>query len=223
MGELANSYKLIQGISSPNTENIRGNLYLLRKKYELAYAQFKLALEMKQNSQNALERLLPLAWIMKDWQKGVEYAEWVIASPQTQIGKLTVIAAFLLQSERYDDAKNLLNIIAQRSRNGYHLDAAQIHAFVGIVQNNREVVRRHARASCDQYDLMYCWVGLQMETWEAFPLTMKRKDKIIEKQEWEKLTQEDIDQPLKEVSYVNQLDIEELDDQLIKLTPQATP
>ncbi len=222
-GELVNSYKLVQGLSSPNTENIRGNLYLLRKKYELAYAQFKLALEMKQNSQNALERLLPLAWIMKDWQKGVEYAERYIASPQTQISKLTIMAAFLLENERYDEAKNLLNVISQRSRFGYHLDAAQIHAYVGLVQNNREVVRKNARASCDQYDLIYCWVTQQMETWEAFPVTMKRKDKVVEKMDWEKLTQEDINEPIKEVSYVNQLDIEELDDSLIRLVPKKTP
>ncbi len=216
-GQLVNSYRLIDGISSPNTENIRGNLYLLRQKFELAYAQFKLALEMKQNSQNALERLLPLAWVLKDWGRGSEYAERVVASPQTQISKLTIVAAFMMQNERYDEAKKILNVITERSRNGYHLDAAQIHTYVGLIQNSPDVVRKNARSSCDQFDLMYCWLSYQMAQWEAFPLTMKRKDIVMEKTAWEKLTTEDINEPLKEVVYINQLDIEEMDNALISL------
>lgn len=222
-GELAKAYKFIEGISTPNTENIRGNLYLLRQKYELAYAQFKLALEIKQNSQNALERLLPLAWMMKDWQRGLEYAERVVASPQTQVGKLTIVAAFLLQNERYDEAREILNVITSRSRFGYHLDAAEINAYVALVQNSSEIARKNARASCEQYDMMYCWVVMQMDTWDSFPLTLRRKDKIAHLSEWEKLTVEEINDPLKETVYVNQLDIEELDDGLIKLSPKATP
>jgi hypothetical protein len=221
-GQLVNAYRLIDGISSPNTENIRGNLYLLRQKFELAYAQFKLALEMKQNSQNALERLLPLAWVMKDWGRGSEFAERVVASPQTQISKLTIIAAFHLQNERYDDAKKIMNVITERSRNGYHLDAAQIHTYVGLIQNSPDVVKKNARSSCDQFDLMYCWLSYQMNQWEAFPLTMKRKDVVMEKSEWEKLTTEDINEPLKETVYIHQLDIEEMDNALISLVKSET-
>src|SRR5690606_9600805 len=52
-GSLARSYRFIEDLKSPNSENIKGNLYILRNKYELAYAQFKLSLEQKLNSQNA--------------------------------------------------------------------------------------------------------------------------------------------------------------------------
>jgi hypothetical protein len=60
-----------------------------------------------------------------------------------------------------------------------------------------------------------------MDQWDSFPLSIRRPDKMLVKKDWEKLSQEDLDEPLKETIYVNQLDIEELDDKLIKLTPDA--
>lgn len=77
--------------------------------------------------------------------------------------------------------------------------------------------------SCDQFDMINCWVLLQMEQWDSFALTIRREEKLPNKREWEKLSQEEFNQPLTETVYVNQLDIEELDDKLIKLVPNAAP
>jgi tetratricopeptide (TPR) repeat protein len=221
LGSLAKSYRFIEDLRSPNAENIKGNLYILRNKYELAYAQFKLALETKQNSQNAMERILPLAWLLGDWEEGAKIAQRVIASPQTQINKMTLVAAFYTQKGDYDSAKDVLETITSRSRRGSEIDVTQLHSFVGLMQNRPHVVKKQAALSCAQYDMVNCWLSFQMDQWDSFPLTIRRNEKLPVKKEWERLTQEDINQPIKETVYVNQIDIEELDDKLIQLIPNA--
>ncbi len=216
-GALAKSYKFVEDLKSPNSENIKGNLYLLRKKYEVAYAQFKVALEQKQNSQNAMERLLPLAWLLGDWEEGAKYAERVIASPQTQINKLTLLAAFLTQKSDFDQATKVLETIAQRSRRGTEIDVTQIYGFVALMQNRPEMALKQTSASCNQNDLVSCWLYLQLGQWDSFPLSMIRPHKVIIKDDVSTLTQSVVSDPIKETVFVNQLDIEEMDDQLIRL------
>lgn len=220
LGFLARSYRFIEDLDSPNAENIKGNLYVLRKKYELAYAQFKLALETKTNSQNAMERILPLAWLLGDWEEGAKISERVIASPQTQINKMALVAAFHTQKGNFAQAQSVLESINARSRRGGEIDITQLYSFVGLMQNKPNMAKKQAALSCDQYDLVNCWLGFQLEQWDSFPLTIRRPENIPLKKEWEKLSQEDLDQPLNETVYVNQLDIEELDDKLIQLIPK---
>jgi hypothetical protein len=220
-GALAKSYRFIEDLKTPNAENMKGNLYILRQKYELAYAQFKLALEQKQNSQNAMERILPMAWLLGDWSEGSKIAERVIAAPQTQINKMTLMAAFLTQKGDYQKASDVIDAIIQRSRRGTEVDVTQLYSFAGLMQNRPHVVRKHAAASCSQYDMVNCWLSFQMDQWDSFPLTIRRAENLPNKREWETLSQESITDSLKEIVYVNQLDIEELDDKLIQLIPNA--
>ena len=219
LGQFKKSYRFVEGLDSPNAENIKGNLYILRKKYELAYAQFKLALQKKQNSQNAMERLLPLAWFLGDWEEGSKVTEKVIASPQTQINKLTLLSAFYAQKGDYEKARHILEKINTKSRKGQQLEVTQIYSFVGLMENKQQTIKKQAALSCEQYDLINCWISYQMELWDTFPLVMRREDKMPYKKEWQKLASQRSEEPLKEQIYVNQLDIEELDDKLIKLIP----
>ena len=219
-GKLAQSYRFVEDLKSPNSENIKGNLYLLRNKYEVAYAQFKVALEQKQNSQNAMERLLPLAWLLGDWEGGVKYSEMVLASPQTQVNKLVLTAAFLMQKGDYDQTSKILESIAQRSRRGTVIDITQIASFTALMQNKPDVVKKQAALSCNQYDLVNCWVLFQISQWDGFPVMIRREDPLPEKKEWERLMASEETKPLKETVYVNQLDIEEMDDKLIQLIPK---
>lgn len=222
-GALAKSYRYVEDLKSPNSENIKGNLYVLRSKYELAYAQFKLALEQKHNSQNALERLLPLAWLLGDWENGTKYAEQVIASPQTQINKQTLMAAFTMQKGDYPRASKILDNIAHYSRRGAELEVTQLASFTALMQNQPEIARKQADMSCAQYDIVNCWMLYQLSQWDAFPLTIRRDDKVVAKKHWEKLIEEDLNNPIKEDLFVNQIDVEEMDDKLIQLIPNQTP
>jgi tetratricopeptide (TPR) repeat protein len=223
IGSLADSYKFIEDLNSPNAENIKGNLYVLRGKYELAYAQFKLALEQKQNSQNAMERLLPLAWLLSDWKNGSIYAQRVITSPQTQINKMTLIAAFQMQKGSFDEARRTLDQIIELSRRGTQIDVTQLYSFVALMQNKSADVIKNAELSCRQYDLLNCWLLYQMTQWDSFPLTLRRVEKIEHQSVWEDLVKNERNSPLKETVFVNQLDIEEMDDRLIQLIPQESP
>lgn len=220
-GSLAKSYRYIEDLTSPNAENIKGNLYILRNKYELAYAQFKLALGQKQNSQNAMERIIPLAWLLGDWEEGSKYAERVVASPQTQMNKLALVAAFKTQKGDFVGAKNILNNIEGRSRRGTYIDVTQLQTFVALMQTDIATAKKYAQYSCDQYDFVNCWVLFQLDQWDNFPLTLRRMEEIVEKRTWENLSDNVYDKPLKETVYVNQIDIEELDDRLIQLVPTS--
>lgn len=217
VGSLVKSYRFVDDLKSPNAENIKGNLYLLRQKYELAYAQFKLALEQKHNSQNALERLLPLAWLLGDWENGSKYAEQVMSAPQTLINKYTLRAVFQMQRGNYEEASRILETIAQRSRKGAELEVTQVASFNALMQNNTDEIKKQATLSCEQYDLMNCWLLMQGSQWDSFPLTIRREDKLPPRNDWENLTKDDLNSPLQETVFVNQIDIEELDDKLIQL------
>lgn len=167
-----------------------------------------------------MERILPLAWLLGDWEDGAKFTERVIASPQTQVNKLTLLAAFLTQKGDFEKATQVLESIAQRSRRGTEVDVTQLHGFVALMQNRPQVVKKQAELSCAQYDLVNCWLLLQMHQWDAFPLTMRRTDKLPSRREWEKLSNEALNSPLKETVFVNQLDVEELDDKLVRLVPK---
>jgi len=221
VGSFVDSFKFLEDLTSPNAENIKGNLYILRKKYELAYAQFKLALNQKENSQNAMERLLPLAWILEDWENGAKYSERVFSSPQTQINRLTLLAAFLTEKGDYEGASQVLKEINQKSIKANRLEVTQLYSFVSMMKNEPEVMKKQAGRSCSQNDIINCWFLYQLSQWDAFPLTIKRKDGIKFTDEVSKLAQSDFGEPLQETVYINQLDIEELDDKYIKLVPKT--
>ena len=220
-GSLVKAYRFVEDLKSPNSENIKGNIYLLRTKYELAYAQFKLAVEQKQNSQNALERLLPLAWILGDWEGGAKYAEQILSSPDTHVNKLTIMGAFYMQKGDYKKVHQVFTALIDRSRKGTEIEVTQIAGLTALMENKPEIVRKQSLLSCDQFDLINCWILFQMTQWDSFPLMLRRDEKLSEKREWEKLTNEDFNVPLDEKVFVNQKDIEELDDKLIQLIPQT--
>lgn len=213
----AKAYRFIEDLKSPNAETIKGNFYVLREKYELAYSQYKLALEQKLNSQNALERLLPLAWLLKDWKMGSIYAERVSASPQTQVNKLTLLAAFLTQSGNYSRASEILETLTKRSSKFSELDITQISTVAALMENNPSLAKQHALSNCTSYDFINCWILYQIEQWQGYTQLIRRDEEISIKKNWDTLTKEIIETPLTETVYVNQLDIEELDDKLIQL------
>jgi len=222
-GSLAQAYKFIEDLKSPHSENIKGNLYVLRGKYELAYAQFKVALEGKQNSQNSLERLLPLAWILKDWDGGIIYSKRLSAIPKNQVNRLTLLGAFLMQKGSFDESQKVLDEVIENSQKGQSLDVNQLGSFVSVMRNKPELVKKHAISSCSQNDLVNCWLLFQMTQWDQFPLTIRRDENIAHKKEWEKLGEEELNSPISETVYVNQLDIQEMDDKNILLIPAQTP
>lgn len=218
-GQLVNAYRFVEDLKTPNAETIKGNLYILRGQYEIAYAQFKLALEIKQNSVNALERLLPLSWILGDWSNGSIYAENLSADPRQLPHKLTLLTAFMIQRGEFEKAEKLLYYISQQGK-GTHLDVTQLHSFTNLMRSKNEDLEKVASLSCQQYDLVNCWILYQNAQWQNFPFMVRRQGEIEHGQKWKELVSENPNNPLTETVYVNQLDIEELDDSLVELIPR---
>lgn len=219
-GQLVNAFRFIEDLKTPNAETIKGNLYILRGKYEVAYAQFKLALTLKQNSENALERLLPLAWILGDWENGSIYAESLQTDLRQEAHKLTLLTAFMVERGEFEKAEKILYHITQQTGRGTHLDVSQLHSFTKLMRSKSDELKKEADVSCLQYDLINCWVLYQNILWQDFPFMVRRKGEVEHTQEWKNLLNTPQKTALKETIYVNQLDVEELDDALVNLIPK---
>lgn len=216
-GQFKRSYQLIKELPTPNSHTIKGNLHLLLDQKKQAYEEFKKALEIKQNSLNAMERVLPQAWLLGDSATGIKYSRLVFASPETHINKLTLLSAFLIQDKKYQQAQEVLNRITQNSKKGLEVEVNQLISFNSLMINKSEVAREKAQKSCQKNDLINCWMLYQLTQWDKFPLVLKREDEIPLREKWQELTKQKINDPIKEKVYINQMDIEELDDQAVNL------
>ena len=212
MGSFAKAYQYLEDLKSPNAENIKGNLYVLREKYELAYAQFKLALDKKQNSNNALERLAPLSWILKDWENGAKYSAQLISSPDMFIQKLILESAFYVQSGDLEKAEKLIEKIEEKSQKSSIIQVSQIRSFINLMLNKSNHIYPSAYQSCEQFDLNNCWLLYQLYQWENIHFAARKDGEIKHQSLWKTLSSETIDQSLSEKVYINQNDIEELDE-----------
>jgi hypothetical protein len=215
-GDFVKSYPFIKDLKSPNAENIKGNIYLQLDKKKQAQGEFEMALEKKLNSQNALERLLPLAWQLEDWEGGIKYAELIEGSPQKMASKLILLSAFLTRKGDHQKALKVLDKMTLQPSGASEIEVSSLLGFTHLMLNNPEAASREARKNCFQSDLISCWLLFQFSQWDSFPEVIKRNDLITQNKGWEKLIKEDIDQPIHEEIFVNQLDIEELDDRGMK-------
>lgn len=219
-GQFVNAYRFTEDLKTPNAETIKGNLYVLRGQYEIAYAQFKLALELKQNSENAIERLLPLSWILGDWANGVKYTESLAARSSQLPHKMTLLTAYMVQQGEFEKAEETLFYLTQQTGKATHLDVTQLHSFTKLMRNKTDELSKQASLSCQQYDMVNCWILYQSKLWHDFPFVVRRQGEIEHTQKWKELTSQRMNKPLTETQYVNQLDIEELDDSLVELIPK---
>ena len=221
-GNLLNSYRFIEDLKSPNAENIKGNIYLTQKKYELAYGQYKLALKRKINSQNSLERIIPVAWLLKQWEDGYDYVEKLEIDPKNIYNKLTVKAAFLTQQNKYEEAKKILTQIVIGSRNSQSPEVNQLFSYNAMMLKDLELTKKYSDQACKNFDGVNCWIQFQLNTWDHFPLTLQRDDKVFEN---DNILLDEYTSKIKEDSftenlYINQEDIEELDNNIIRLMPE---
>lgn len=217
--ELVKAYELIEDLSTPNSENIKGNILLAQNKLELAYAQFKLALQRKSNSQNALERILPTAWRLNQWSQGSEYAARLDETPENKDSKLALEAAFLTKEGKAKEAIKRLDYIINRHTNAQAMEVNQLYAYNSMVLTKPKKTYEHADNACRQQDAYSCWLRAQLLVWEDLTLLVKRKDKVFEDTEdlLGKYRSGFEERPIKEKAYISQKDIEELEDAQIKL------
>jgi hypothetical protein len=218
-GELLKAYRFIEDLQSPNSQNIKGNIYLSQKKYELAFAQFKLALKRKVNSQNSIERIIPLTWLLKQWDSGLEYLDKLEVKNKDRFTKITLQAAFKTQKADYAGAINDLQRIVKGSRNSQTAEVNQLYSYNAIMTKNLVKSDLYANLSCKNNDGINCWLKYHLSLWTDFSKTVHREDEIKTSNTdiISEYTENFSKKPLKEEEYISQKDIEELDNNLIEL------
>jgi tetratricopeptide (TPR) repeat protein len=212
---LVKAYRFIEDLSTPNAENLKGNIYLAQQKLELAWGQFQLALKGKHNSQNAIERSVPTAWYLKLWEEGIKLAKDLDTTQVTWPHKKALTSALHIQAAQYSQADQLLKEISVKSHFHFHPEVTQMRTIVSLMQENKDESSKYASYSCRNQDGVSCWLLYQLSSWDDFTLTLKRDDKIQSQPSLlaELLSNEPM-QEFKDDVYINQKDIEELDNSL---------
>lgn len=218
-GQFKKAYDFIEDLSTPNAEILKGNLYLAQEKHELAYAQFKLALKLKDNSHNALERALPLAWKLNQFNDGVNFVQRLQVNSKHRFQKLLMSALMYTQLEKYQKAEEQLKEILIYSNLGQQDNVDQLYSYLSLMQKDKKNAEVFSNQSCKGHDGVSCWVLYQLENWENFPLTILREDKVFSKDNnlLDELVAKKINDPIKENIFIHQKEIEELDNSLISI------
>jgi predicted negative regulator of RcsB-dependent stress response len=216
-GKFATAWKLMEDISNPNVENMKGNLWVLRGNQELAYAQFKLALKQKANSHNAIERALPLAWSLEQWSDGLNLTERIYVHEKNRLQKLTTSAVFAVRLEKWDEAQKNLEQVYQVKGEDSALETNQLSTYVALQKNDRKGLNKYSLQSCYSGDMIACWIMTTNLIWEDLPILLKRDEEVFSKEPLWKVLSEAESAAFKEPTFIDQKDIDELDDELIQL------
>ncbi len=159
--------KLIADITSPNAENIRGNIYLKDKQYDLALNHFKLALGKKSNSFNALERAIPLSWIVENYKEGLNLLELKVADEMDFGSRLALSAAFKLQLDRYQDADKDIIRATDFYKGIPPKELSIIATYSALMNYQLDELEMHSDRACRKmYDGISCWLKTQVLTWD---------------------------------------------------------
>lgn len=207
------SLDFIENIHSANAENIRGNISLQKKQYELAFAHFQLALKAKKNSLNAIERLIPLSWLLEQYEESINILNNYHAKKINPIKKDTLLIAHLLHTKHYKKAYEYIKKLdAQHVHQMPHI-LSLMAMYTELMLKKREDMQKHALITCKEYDGLSCWLMMQSQIWNDITAFLKDEKSIAPNARYdlEALQKAPEITPLKEKKVINQAEIEELD------------
>lgn len=220
-GNSKQALEFIEDIESPNADNIRGNINLEEKKYELAFGHFKLALQKKQNSQNALERGIPLSYLLGQWDEGINMLKRLVGINLNQRRKSTLETLFHIRKFDFQKARSNLLYLEQKYTRNFPREVNLMDAYISLMEGDNQRLELSSGRSCQSYDGLNCWINLQILQWENLGQTIQRDDPTLSLSGWdpEKLKEPTSVSRLKETISIDQRDIEELDDNEVKIDP----
>ena len=221
-GNLTKAFSLIEPLSTANSEVFKGNIYLFQKKYPQAFAQYKLALQRKNNSQNAIRQLIPLSWQLKEYQEGLDYLQKNPISNENSVEFYTLMAAFLVMDKKFYSAEKILNKVIDITNKGQPLEVNQLYSYTSLKNQNYSAALLYSASSCDANDGLNCWLYMTGSEWSG----------LLEKIHTDKSQHEGAEdllalniksvrnEKLIELNPVDQRKIEEMDNNLIDLMPK---
>jgi len=223
LGETERALEFIEDIESPNADNIRGTANLLKKKYELAFGHFKLALQKKDNSANALERGIPLSYLLGLWDEGIKMLRRVVDTGLDERKKLALEATFNIRKEDFERSRALLNILEELFKKKMPVEVNLMDSYVALREKDNDRLKMMSAEACRRGDGLNCYLNLQTIHWENLGQTLERDEKTRDMSEFnlEALRSPATLSPLTESVIIDQRDIEELDsnDVSLKITP----
>jgi tetratricopeptide (TPR) repeat protein len=219
LGDKEKALKFIEDLETPTAENIKGNIDLNEKKYELAYGHFQLALKYKENSKNALERLIPLSWILENWQDGVDFLNKEIGLDTDQSKKLALETAFLIQLNKLKRAHENLKQLNSRYRGNVPKEVIRMDTYVSLMLSQTQELKNNSSLACKKFDGLNCWVFLQMFLWEDLGNIINNDESTTTDPTLtlDYLKSEQPVEPLKENQLIDQILVEELDSALVQI------
>ncbi len=201
----------IEGIETPNSENIRGNIKLKENKIELAYGFFNLALIKKPNSINSLERVLPLAWLLERWEEGIKMLWYYKIFKKDWRKQMTLNTAFKIRLKEYRQAKDQIRILESSFDTNLPREIGLIKSYLAFIEERYLDAFNASFKECNRLDGINCWYLMESLNWPKLSQTAKRDEVIMETPSIDDLKLVDNDKSLDEDVFILQSDLEELD------------
>ena len=213
-GEFKKAYSFLEDIDSPNTKNIKGGLAIEKKNYTEAFDHFKKALETKYNSVNAYLRLISLSWYLKKWEEGLYYTELLISKLIDPKELEALKTAFLIKLDRPFALRQSLNRLQSLHKEDLPFDIEIMNTYGHILVGNKKAALQSSDILCEKLDGLSCLIHSYLNIWPDIGKTLNRDDKVYDDPhltfDMLKVKQEKM--PLKEIVYIDQKDIDELDE-----------
>jgi hypothetical protein len=222
LGDKKAALSFIDDIYTPNAENIKGNINLENKKYELAFGHFMLALQKKKNSINALERSVPLSYLLDNWDDGINLLQRIVKKDLDPRRKLTLDTVFRLRKENITQASQQVRLLERLFHQEIPFELEQIKSYIALREFDNKKLIESSHNACRRFDGLNCWVHMQTNIWENLGKTLFRKDKIhqFKRRSIASLKERPDINKMKEVPFIDQRDIVELDSAMVNLRPR---
>ncbi len=222
----------LDNVKSFTSSNIKGSIELKNNSQEIAYTHFKMALKDRPNSLNALEKILPLSIILKRYDETLQYLNFIPKKTFSPLVKLGLLGTLHTLQGNFPQAENYFEQIKKNYNAILPPKISLVASYLYSLSASNNELEIASDNPCKYYYGINCWYLIQSLIWpKVSDLYSEEKSKLtpvsekeLEEFNFENLTKSDIkDQPasiqhLEQKIFVNQKEIEELDDAQFKLT-----
>lgn len=220
LGNKKRALEFIEDIKSSNAENIKGNINLENKEYELAYGHYQLALKYRSNSQNAIERSLPLTWLLGQWDEGRELIKRVHQEGVDQKKRLALDSAFQMRLGQNIKAYEQMELLRKMYMGKLPVELEIMATYSALMgPSTSRKLEIYSQEACTHFDGISCWVYLQQTLWPKLDKAMKSNTKLElpPEDQVESLKSAQAITPLDEPLLIDSKDIDDLDAKKAKL------
>ncbi len=213
-GQYNEAMNFIEDIDSVNSDNIKGNIRILDKAYELAFGHFKLALLKKPDSINALEKGIPVSWIIGQFEDGLSMLTNLSSDALTdKRTKSALEIAFMIRTNQIKLAKDKAQLLRNDFQNRPPLIALMMDTYLALETNDTKRLEDYSEEACKNFDGMSCYIASQTILWKSLGQMTKSAEPPPTANEFnlDEIKNKKVSKKITEEIVIDQRDIEELD------------